>query len=290
MKKLDGRVGIIAGSGQMPLLVMEEAVARHPEGVAGVFAICVTDEGARRLRDRIHVERVSLGQASRAIKILKKNEAKFCVFAGKVDKAPVLAGLKVDARAIKILARVRDFSDDALMAGLVRELEREGFEVLAQTDILQRYLVEAKVYTKRRPTKREREDVAFGLEKAHGLAALAIGQTVVVRNKAVLAAEALEGTDETIRRGAKLSGGKGGVVVKAMNPGQDRRFDIPTVGLATLRLLLGGGLKVLALEAGSSFLIDREEVKSAANGAKITVVGVADGDTGVRARRRVRRR
>jgi len=260
----------------MPLLVVEEAIARHPEGVAGVFAVCVTEDAARRLKDRILVERVGLGQAGRAIKFLKKNGGKYCVFAGKVEKAPVLAGLKFDARAVKILARVRDFTDNELMAQLVRELENEGFEVLPQTDILERYVVRPRVYTKRKPTKKEYEDILFGLEKARGLASLGIGQTVVVRNKAVLAAEALEGTDEAVRRGAKLADGKGGVVVKAMKPGQDRRFDIPTVGLATLRLVLSGGLKVLALEAGSSFLIDREEVITAADGGKITVVGVGE--------------
>ncbi len=260
----------------MPLLIVEEAVIRHPEGVAGVFAVCVTDDAARRLKDRIHVERVSLGQAGRTIRLLKQNGARYCVFAGKVEKAPVLAGLKFDARAVKILARVRDFTDDKLMAELVRELEKEGFDVLAQTDVLERYVVQPRVYTKRKPTKKEYEDIAFGLEKARGLASLGIGQTIVVRNKAVLAAEALEGTDETVRRGAILAEGKGGVVVKAMKPGQDRRFDIPTVGLATLRLVLSGGLKVLALEAGSSFLIDPEEVVAAANGGKITVVGVEE--------------
>ncbi len=274
MEKLDGKIGVIAGSGQMPVLIVEEAVARHPEGVAGVFAICVTDDAARRLKDRIHVERVNLGQAGKAIKLLKENGGRYCVFAGKIEKAPVLAGLRFDARAVKILARVRDFTDDELMGELVRELEREGFDVLAQTDILERYVVQPKVYTKRKPTKKDYEDISFGLEKARGLAALGVGQTVVVRNRAVLAAEAMEGTDETVRRGAKLAEGRGGVVVKAMKPGQDRRFDIPTVGLATLRLVLSGGLKVLALEAGSSFLIDREEVVAAANGGKITVVGV----------------
>lgn len=276
MKKFDGKIGVIAGSGQMPLLVVEEAIARHPEGVAGVFAVCVTEDAVRRLKDRIHVDRVSLGQAGKAIKFLKQNGARYCVFAGKVEKAPVLAGLKFDARAVKILARVRDFTDNELMAELVRELENEGFDVISQTDILEQYVVEPRVYTKRKPTKKEREDILFGLGKARGLASLGIGQTVVVRNKAVLAAEALEGTDETVRRGAKLAEGKGGVVVKAMKPGQDRRFDIPTMGLATLRLVLSGGLKVLALEAGSSFLIDREDVIAAANGGKITVLGIED--------------
>ena len=186
----------------MPLLIVEEAVIRHPEGVAGVFAVCVTDDAARRLKDRIHVERVSLGQAGRTIRLLKQNGARYCVFAGKVEKAPVLAGLKFDARAVKILARVRDFTDDKLMAELVRELEKEGFDVLAQTDVLDRYVVQPRVYTKRKPTKKEYEDIAFGLEKARGLASLGIGQTIVVRNKAVLASEALEGTDGTVRRGA----------------------------------------------------------------------------------------
>lgn len=277
MDNLGGKVGIIAGSGQLPRLVAEEAIARHPEGVAGVFALCVTDDAAARLKGRIHVERVGLGQASKAVKALKKQDIRYVVFAGKVEKASVLAGLQIDARAIKILARARNFNDDVLMEALVRELEGEGFEVLPQTEILGKYLVERKVYSKRKPTRAESQDIAYGLEVARGAAALGIGQTVVVRNKAVFAVEALEGTDEAVRRGAKLAGGKGGVVVKAIKPGQDLRFDIPTVGLATLKVLLEGGLSVLALEAGSSFLIDRDDVIAAANGGKITVVGVGDG-------------
>jgi hypothetical protein len=275
METITGRLGIIAGSGQIPLLVAEEAIARHTEGVAGVFAICVTDDAAGRLRGRIQVERVALGQASKAIKLLRTHGARYCVFAGKVEKAPVLAGLKVDARAIKILARARNFNDDVLMGALVRELEDEGFEVLPQTAILGRYLVEARCYTRRKPTAHESADIEFGLGVARGAAALGIGQTAVIRNRAVLAVEALEGTDEAIRRGAKLMSGKGGVVVKAMKPGQDFRFDVPTVGLGTLRRVLEGGLSVLAMEAGSSFLIDHDEVIAAANGGKVTVVGVA---------------
>ena len=274
MKKLDAKVGIVCGSGQMPLLVADEVARIHPEGVGGVFALCLTDEAATRLSDRIQVEKVGLGQAARAIKLLKANGAEYIIFAGKVDKTPVLASLKFDARGLKILASVRDFADDTIMAALVKELEGEGFEILPQTAVLERYLVQDKVYTKRRPSKEETADIAYGLDKARGLAKLGIGQAVVVRKRAVLAAEALEGTDETVRRGGQLAGGKGGVVVKAMKPGQDARFDVPTVGLATLRLLIGGGLTALALEAGSSFLIDQEEVVAAANGAKVAVVGV----------------
>ena len=276
MDNLGGKIGIIAGSGQLPQLVAEEAIARHPEGVAGVFALCVTDDAAARLKGRIHVERVGLGQASKAVKMLKTQGVRYIVFAGKVEKASVLAGLQIDARALKILARARNFNDDVLMGALVQELEGEGFTVLPQTEILGKYLVQVKVYTKRKPTRAESEDIVYGLEVARGAAALGIGQTVVVRNKAVFAVEALEGTDEAVRRGAKLAGPKGGVVVKAIKPGQDLRFDIPTVGLATLRVLLDGGLNVLALEAGSSFLIDRDDVIAAANGAKITVIGVGD--------------
>jgi hypothetical protein len=136
-------------------------------------------------------------------------------------------------------------------------------------------LVEARCYTRRKPTAHESADIEFGLGVARGAAALGIGQTAVIRNRAVLAVEALEGTDEAIRRGAKLMSGKGGVVVKAMKPGQDFRFDVPTVGLGTLRRVLEGGLSVLAMEAGSSFLIDHDEVIAAANGGKVTVVGVA---------------
>jgi len=259
----------------MPNLVVEEAIRMHPEGVAGVFALNVTAAPPGALADRVQVERVALGQAGRAIKILKKHGAKYCVFAGKVEKGPVIGGLRVDLRAAKILARARDFSDDALMAALVKELEGEGFKVLPQTAILARYVVEEKVYTKRKPTKAELADIQFGLAKARGLAALGIGQAVVVRNRAILAAEAIEGTDEMIRRGGQLAGGKGGVVVKAIKPGQDLRFDVPTVGLATLRLLITGGFKALALEAGASFLIDREDVIAAADGAKVAVLGVA---------------
>ncbi len=105
MEKYVGKIGIIAGSGQVPVLVAEEAIRRHPEGVGGVFALCITDDTAARLRGRIPVEKISLGQPSRAIKLLKANGVKYCVFGGKVEKGPVITGLKVDARALKILAR-----------------------------------------------------------------------------------------------------------------------------------------------------------------------------------------
>jgi DUF1009 family protein len=173
-----------------------------------------------------------------------------------------------------MVAALPDFNDATIMDSITREFEKEGFTVLPQTAYLGKYLVENKVYTRRRPSKKDREEITFALSRAYAVANLGIGQTVVVRRKGVLAVEAIEGTDEAIRRAAVYSDGKGGTVAKAMKEGQDLRYDVPTVGVDTVEAVIEGGFKNLVLESGSTFLIERDGVIKTADAAGVCIIGV----------------
>lgn len=269
-----GRVGLIAGSGRLPVIWAAEVAAREPDGYAAVTAVAVTDDAYANLGGIVPVTRVPLGRFGRTVKTLRSGGAKNLSFVGKVEKTELIKGLKLDLQAARIAARLKDFNDTTIMDALMVAFEEEGFAVLPQTHYLGKYLVEDRVYTRRLPSAADRGEIEFAISKARAIADLGIGQTVVVRRKAVLAVEAIDGTDETIRRAARLSDGKGGTVAKAIKKGQDRRYDLPTVGVNTLEALIRGGFRNLALEAGSAFLIEPEETVARANEAGVCMVGV----------------
>ncbi|UCE28297.1 MAG: UDP-2,3-diacylglucosamine diphosphatase LpxI [Candidatus Coatesbacteria bacterium] len=269
-----GRVGLIAGSGRLSLLWAAEVAAVEPDGYGAITAVAVTDEAYDNLRELVNVTRVPLGRFNRTAKALREGGAKTLSFVGKVEKVNMLKGLKLDLKTVRLVAALPDYNDATIMDSITREFEKEGFEVLPQTAYLGKYLVEEAVYTKRRPSKDDREEISFAMLRAYAVADLGIGQTVVVRRKGVLAVEAIEGTDEAIRRAADYSDGKGGTVAKAMKKGQDLRYDVPTVGLKTIKAVIDGGFKNLALEAGSAFLVERDEVIGAADGAGVCLIGV----------------
>jgi DUF1009 family protein len=270
-----GRVGLIAGSGRLPLLWAAEVAGAEPDGYDAITAIAVTDEAYDNLREFAHVKRVPLGRFNETTKTLRDGGAKSLSFVGKVEKAGLIKGLKLDLKTIKMVAALPDFNDATIMDSITREFEKEGFTVLLQTAYLGKYLVEDKLYAKRRPSKDDREEIAFAMSRAYAVADLGIGQTVIVRRKGVLAVEAIEGTDEAIRRAAAYSDGRGGTVAKAMKKGQDFRYDVPTVGLDTLKAVIAGGFKNLAIESGSAFLVEQDEVIAAANAAGVCVMGVS---------------
>ncbi len=272
--KAAGRIGLIAGSGRLPLLWAEEVATVEPDGYDAITAVAVTDEAYGKLVDLVAVSRVPLGWFGKTVRALRAGGAKSLSFVGKVDKVNLIKGLKLDMKAIRIATALPNFDDATIMDALTGELEKEGFTVLPQTAYLGKYLVEDKVYTKRRPSRDDPAEIAFAMTRACAVADLGIGQTVVVRRKAVLAVEAIEGTDEAIRRGSALSDGRGGTVAKAMKKGQDPRYDIPTVGLETIKAVIEGGMKNLALESGSVFLVEREEAIAAADASRVCIIGV----------------
>ncbi len=263
-------LGLIAGKGRFPFLVAEEARKQgYRVACCGIESHC--DTGLSRVSD-IYRE-IKLGQLKRLRDFFKNEGVGEVVMAGKIEKVRLFDGhVRPDLEMAKVLLKVRDFRDDSLLGGIAHYLSSHGIELQDSTRFLRNSLPGEGVLGKRRPSREIEEDIQFGWRIAKSIAALDIGQTVVVKKKAVLALEAIEGTDETIRRGGQL--GRGGItVVKVAKPQQDMRFDVPTVGLGTLERLIEAKAKSLAFEAGKTIFIDLETLIKKADQAGIILVG-----------------
>jgi DUF1009 family protein len=218
--------------------------------------------------------RFNVGKLGGVISHLKKQGVSEAVMAGKISKTVLYGGgVRPDMRAVALLMRLKDRGDDSIINAVAREFERDGIRLLDMREFCRGLLTPEGPLTRRRPGRGEEADIAFGFRMAKEVGRLGVGQTVVVKEGAVMAVEAIEGTDEAIRRGGLLAKG-GAVVVKVSRPGQDMRFDVPAAGLRTIRSMRDAGARVLALEAGMSILMDREEVLREADEAGICVVGV----------------
>ncbi len=267
-----GTLGLIAGNGSLPLVVAREAREKGFKVIA-VALEPLADYGALAPACD-SVFRINVGKLGRVLDTLKQHGIKEAVMAGKVPKSLIYKSrVTPDLRAIKILMGLKDRKDDTILLAITRELESEGISLLKTTDFCASILVPEGVLSKRKPTKDELKDVEFGFRMAKGVGGLDIGQTVVVKGRAVMAVEAIEGTDEAIRRGGRLAGGDA-VVVKVAKPAQDMRFDVPAAGPGTVEAVIEAEGSVLALEAGATLFLEREKALRAANEAGISVVGV----------------
>ncbi|MEO5656722.1 MAG: UDP-2,3-diacylglucosamine diphosphatase LpxI [Nitrospiria bacterium] len=264
------KLGLIAGNGRFPLLFADAA---RQAGFA-VTAVAHRGETPELLGD--HVEElhwIKVGQLGHLIDHFKTAGIRTVVMAGGITKTRMFTEYRPDWRAVKVLARVRHFKDDMLLRAVAAELESEGITVGDATRYLPELIAQPGVLTTR-PSAEQWEDIRFGMTMVRAIGRLEIGQCVVVKNRTVVAVEAIEGTDEAIRRGGALARG-GAVVVKMAKPQQDLRFDIPAVGPDTIASMREVGAAVLALEAGKTLLLDKAELLAAAKEAKIAVVGVS---------------
>jgi hypothetical protein len=245
-------LGLIAGKGRLPALFIAEASARGRQ-----VAVVTFDKESLDALSQItpNVTMVGLGQAGALIKAFKEAGAVEITMLGKVDKRALFENPKFDLRAVSILKNLDFQNDDAVMAAIVMELEKEGFKVVNQVSFMEKHMPGAGHLAGRRPDERELADIEFGMRMARGIAALDIGQTVVVKDRAVVAVEAIEGTDEAIGRGGRITG-PGAVVCKVSKPNQDTRFDIPTVGPGTVKVMAANGASALAIEAGKTLVVD----------------------------------
>lgn len=274
-RKAGGSVGLVAGAGRFPLEIARAArAAGHP-----VLAVGLRELAAPELEDLVdEIEWLYLGEFEATFAFWRARGAAQVVMAGKVPKTFLWErpeAVKPDAIAREILGTVADRNDDSLLGAVALAIEKGGFEVLEQVSLTPELRAPLGVLGARAPTEAEWADIAFGWPAAKALGQLDVGQTVVVQDRAVLALEAVEGTDAAIRRGCALSGGDSAVsVVKVAKPGQDPRFDMPTVGLATLRAMAEGGARALAIEAGETVVVEREALVGEADAAGISVVGV----------------
>lgn len=264
------RVGLIAGRGRLPALAVDGIKRAGGEPVVVALA---EEASPEMVAGAVRCAEISVTQIGRMAAFLRENGVRRLVMAGKVHKAPYFAGVEVDRDLLAILAALPRKNDDALLGAVAAYFDRAGLTVLPQTAFLQDLLVPRGLLSQRPPDERERADIAFGYEMAKRIGELDFGQSVVVKRQAVLAVEAVEGTDETIRRGGRLGSG-GAVLIKTSKPRQDPRFDVPTVGPDTIAAMREAGVATLAVEAGQTFFIDRASCLTQADEAGLAVVGV----------------
>lgn len=264
-------IGLIAGGGRFPILFAESA-RRAGHRLVVVAHRGQTDAAVEGLADACAW--VKLGEIGRMRELLREQGAAEAVMLGGIAKARFFRDAWPDAAGVKLLATVAVRSDDNLLRAFARFLEEGGVRIVDPTPFLADRLAPEGVLGRHAPTAEEWEDARYGLELARGVGRLDLGQTVVVKGRVGVAVEALEGTDACVRRGGELAK-EGAVVVKAVKPGQDRRFDLPAVGPDTIAVMREAKARVLAVEAGATLVMDQEEMVRQADRARIAVVGLA---------------
>lgn len=268
------KIGLIAGRGQFPLLFAEAARRRGLEVVA-VAHRGETEPALEPLSHQCHW--ISVGQVGKLIRVFKEARVTRAVMAGGVSRGRLFRDFRPDFRALNLIRRVGAGHDDRLLRGLAAELDKEGITIVSPLLYLEDLLAPPGPLSRRQPTSPELQDIDYGFKIAKAVGRLDLGQCVVVRRQVVTALEAVEGTDEAIRRGGRLAG-PGAVVVKVCKPGQDLRFDLPAVGKNTIKVMREVEAGVLAVEAGKTLIFDREEMVALADRTGIAVWGVAPAD------------
>ena len=269
------KLGLIAGNGRFPFLVLDAACAQgHDVTVIATReeAFRDLDEAARRAGAAIHW--ISIGQLGTCIELLKQAKVTQAVMAGQVKHTKIFGGIVPDLTFMGLLARLPFQSTDGLIGAVAGVLRDNGIELIDSTALLQPLLAPGGVMTRRAPDEEEQQDVAFGYRMADTIAGLDIGQTIAVKHRAVVAVEAMEGTDAVIARAGHLAG-PGVRIVKVAKPNQDMRFDVPVVGLATIAAMRAAGASALSIDAGKTLMFEKDAMLAAANEGGIAIVGRA---------------
>lgn len=268
------RLGIIAGNGRFPFLVLEAARSqgRNVTIVAVREEASADLEAAARRLGGADLHWLSLGQLGKCIKVLQQAGVTQAVMAGQVKHTKLFSGILPDLTLLSVLRRLKARNTDALIAAVADVLREHGIDLIDSTALLTPMLAPAGVLTTRRPTEEEMQDFAFGYRMADAIAGLDIGQSIAVRHAAVVAVEAMEGTDEMIARAGRLAG-PGVRIVKVAKPQQDMRFDVPIVGVPTIDVMREAGATGLSIDAGRTLVFDREAMCQAADRAGIAIVG-----------------
>ena len=259
-------LGIIAGGGRLPLLIVEGMRFKGVEP----FIITFNPELAAMGKDGLLLKTIDV---ARVVEFLRKNGVKKLIIAGVIPKKVIFDSERLDELAKAILQRVRIRDDHALLGVVVSFFESQGFEVVGYIQWIKDYVAVKGVMSKRAPSKVEEQEIDYGYRLAKDIAKYSFGQTVVLKNGVVLAVEAIEGTDEAIKRAGKW-GGNGAVVVKVIKKGQDIRYDLPTVGPRTIQSMREAGARCLAVESGYTLMLDKKEMLALADSYDISVVGI----------------
>ncbi|MEW6259401.1 MAG: UDP-2,3-diacylglucosamine diphosphatase LpxI [Thermodesulfobacteriota bacterium] len=275
-------IGIIAGSGQFPMLFARAARERGYRLVTAAYF----NEADPVLAEHSDVfEWVHLGQVRKLIRFFKSHDVRQAVMIGAIQKTRMFTDIRPDIQAILLVAKLRATHDDIILRGFADHLEQQGIAIRSSTFLLPDLLAPAGCWTRRKPKRSEWSDIQLGLKLAREIGKLDIGQCIVVAGGSVLAVEAIDGTDATILRGGGLGKGNA-VVVKIAKPHQDLRFDMPAVGRQTIEIMHRANVGVLAVEAGKTIVFDRRDMIDLADRCKIAIVAVdsqtdADVDTAI---------
>ncbi len=267
---LENKQGLIAGDGTLPVKMAQYAKENGFE----VICISLANDNLRQLKKYCSkVYSCHPGEVNRIEKILKDEEVKQATFLGKVHKRVLLQLHKFDTRAIELLKEAQRLNDDEVMLMIVKEFEKLGITVLDQTIFIKNLMIPSGVLGKLKPTKEQMEDVNYGFWLAKEMGKIDVGQSVVIKDKMIMAVEAIEGTDMCIKRGSKLAK-KNAVVVKVSKPSQDKRFDIPAIGLKTLKTMKKYKADLIAVEANETIIVDQEKVIQFADDNDIVIMAV----------------
>ena len=279
------KLGLIAGNGRFPFLILEEALR---QGISVVVA-AIREETFPEIEKfasnpEISVHWLGLGQLGKLIRLFDQEGVEKAVMAGQVKHTQIFSRqgrasgnqplILPDFKMLQVFMSLHHRNTQSLIGGVVGALEEAGIELIDSTLLLHSLVPEAGVLTRRKPDGEESKDIEYGRAVAQEIARLDLGQTIVVKDQAVVAIEAMEGTDETIRRAARLVGGRRLTVVKAARPDQDMRFDVPAVGLDTLEVMQECNVSALAIDAGKTLILDREKFIREADRFKATVLAV----------------
>jgi len=268
------KLGLIAGNGRFPFLVLDAARAQGHD----VTIVAAKEETFPELNDAAHrhgaaIHWISLGQLGTCINLLKDAGVSHAVMAGQVKHTKIFAGgIVPDLAFFSVLRQLTSRNTDGLIGAVANVLRDNGIELLDSTSLIEPLLARPGVLTTRAPTEDEQKDFEFGYRMADAIAALDIGQTIAVKHRAVVAVEAMEGTDEVIGRAGHLAG-PGVRIIKVAKPNQDMRFDVPVVGIATIQAMRVAGANALSVDAGKTLMIDGEAILASANEAGMTIVG-----------------
>lgn len=261
--------GLIAGNGQFPFLVVEGA----KKAGASLAVVAIKEETDRHIDEVAdNVLWVNIGQLGKMIDFLKKQGVEKAIMAGQVKHVQIFSGAVPDMRMLKMLWNLPKRNTDSLIGGVAAEMASEGIELIDSTFFVGDHLAPHGPITKRPPSDIENENIEYGLHIASEIARLDLGQTIVVRAKACVAVEAMEGTDAAIKRAGELANGKL-TVVKVAKPNQDMRFDVPVIGSPTIETMAAAGATCLSVTAGKTLIFDRDQTIALADRHKIAIVG-----------------
>ena len=270
------RIGLVAGSGRLSSEFVSCAKKRGKRVSVVALSPEIKDSLSREADSVVHIPPT---QPNKIIRFFSDENVEEIGLVGKVEKSLLFQSLRFDLTVLRFMKSAKNMADATIMDAVIEFVEENGMKVVPQTKYLEHLITPRGTITKKKLRQNQRKSSEYAFQIARSVAALDIGQTVVVHKGAVVAVEGVEGTNEAIRRGCALAG-KGAVVCKVARPKQDMRYDIPTVGLETLQVMREGGASVLILEAGRTFLIDRERLTREADAIGVVVVGWAENEQG----------